>query len=1224
MFNNNETSTQKMLTQSKAAIKRIREEIERQYKEWEAGSGEDYERVEELKGRINLLEAEVSQMKNINEELKGALQNQKKCTCLTGIENTALKKHSSEIQNIAKHQVEELLEHLKKAQTRILELEELLNEAKQPKSNAELKDVDAACDIESEDLQRLKKENEVLKQQLQDIPRTSSAIDQDLLNEIQRLKNEKASLESDKLKLEKENENLKTKSQFTKTGSRQSSIQLSAEQGERVKELDNLRQSLEEQIALLKNENESLRNEIENLKNTLKEGSEDQLKASIELLKNENQDLKKSLEDMEKLKKQLAECLDKETELASKAVSSEGNLKKENDELANENAELKAKLQQMQMQEKQLKEELEKELENRTKEKADDSMQDELKNRLQELEKQNKQINEQLENNLKEKSQSAATEESLKKENDEMKSKLQDLDKLNKENSDLKNKLKELENLVQDKSHTASAEESLNKEIEDLKNKLQDLEKSKKELLDTLDKHKNENTDLKGKLQQMENLKEELSKCLDNEKKSKTQISVSEDALKKQNLELKNKLQDIENLKKDLAECLDKGKKGDTTAVSELNKKIEEMEAMKKDLALCLDSEKKSKSELLASEEALKKQNAELKNKLGEIEKLKKELAECLDNEKKGKSEAAATDNALQKQNAELKKKLEDMEKIKKELAECLENEKKAETQAPDDTLEKEITELKKKLDDLEKLKKELAECQERERKARGDADDALKNLEICNNNNAALKKEVESLSSQLAEYLKQGDGDEPGLALDDFDVPNKTKSENEQLRSENEEAKKLAEEVRQLKEQLAQCLEGQSPDDAQASRERGDADLDEMKIEFRSAPMDLEDSDDVTKEELLAEIRRLLKEIEDQKAEYQKTIKMQKEQYDREVKNLKNTNRVSIEKLQNQHDDQVQELESQHDLDVKHLKKELRRSQMSMEKLAAAKNRLSAQTFCVCSEMPKIVPIITTLAADIGIPQKESPYDRPGRWPKPKGTQDNLLNQILFKAIQNGMESLSMDELKMIYADLVKAIAKLKGKVIPSKMKSTTVEDPMTLMEKIEELEHNLHHKQRGANQKVVTLYAAIRAVEKKISDMKNVLEKEKLHNADLKSKITSMERESQILQVERDLMKQQASFQEHQIAKLQTHYESSRMRIKDLETDLTRKKVKKAPGKCSFCNENKEAYDKRFSTSSKKRSTSSPPTSFSGKSPYSVPQIDLPSPSDKKDKTKRTKKGT
>lgn len=62
----------------------------------------------------------------------------------------------------------------------------------------------------------------------------------------------------------------------------------------------------------------------------------------------------------------------------------------------------------------------------------------------------------------------------------------------------------------------------------------------------------------------------------------------------------------------------------------------------------------------------------------------------------------------------------------------------------------------------------------------------------------------------------------------------------------------------------------------------------------------------------------------------------------------------------------------------------------------------MTTQTFCVCSEMPKIVPIITTVGADIGVHEVDSPIDKPGRWPKPK---ENHLAQILFKASNLGIE---------------------------------------------------------------------------------------------------------------------------------------------------------------------------------------------------------------------------
>lgn len=159
----------------------------------------------------------------------------------------------------------------------------------------------------------------------------------------------------------------------------------------------------------------------------------------------------------------------------------------------------------------------------------------------------------------------------------------------------------------------------------------------------------------------------------------------------------------------------------------------------------------------------------------------------------------------------------------------------------------------------------------------------------------------------------------------------------------------------------------------------------------------------------------------------------------------------------------------------------------------------------------------------------------------------------------------MTLGELQIIHSELLEATKKIKGK-IPTSMMKSTVEDSTALMGRIEELKDNLEKKQKNAKHKgtqklttkkvfqcisfiwntltfssictsyftVVSLHLSIRAMEQKIQETRNVLEKEKEHNAELKARLMAMEMDSQLMQVDRDLMKQQTNLQEQQIAKL------------------------------------------------------------------------------------------
>lgn len=77
-------------------------------------------RSQDLEGKVAFLEQELSQANDTIMDLQNRLANNER----TAAENAALRRHSSEVQDIAKEQIEELVEHLKKSKSQITQLED--------------------------------------------------------------------------------------------------------------------------------------------------------------------------------------------------------------------------------------------------------------------------------------------------------------------------------------------------------------------------------------------------------------------------------------------------------------------------------------------------------------------------------------------------------------------------------------------------------------------------------------------------------------------------------------------------------------------------------------------------------------------------------------------------------------------------------------------------------------------------------------------------------------------------------------------------------------------------------------------------------------------------------------------------------------------------------------------------------------------------------------------
>ncbi|KAF2879372.1 hypothetical protein ILUMI_26797 [Ignelater luminosus] len=131
---------QGMLRQSKCAVTKVAEELGKQYEEWDCMKGKVpqddpdlFAKYSEEKRNSLKLSKDVDELqtkiRELEEQLRKAeatiakLREQVSGTENLSLENQALRRHSTEVQDVAKEQIEELVQHLKKAKERIAELE---------------------------------------------------------------------------------------------------------------------------------------------------------------------------------------------------------------------------------------------------------------------------------------------------------------------------------------------------------------------------------------------------------------------------------------------------------------------------------------------------------------------------------------------------------------------------------------------------------------------------------------------------------------------------------------------------------------------------------------------------------------------------------------------------------------------------------------------------------------------------------------------------------------------------------------------------------------------------------------------------------------------------------------------------------------------------------------------------------------------------------------------
>lgn len=366
-----------MLRESKSAVEKVKEQLENQYDEWDCvkkkmeavkdtGSATDlFGKYSEERRKSDALTTDLEKcqqrVRELEARLKDALKMIDRYREQAGdleqmsAENLALRRHSAEVQDVAKEQIEELVEHLRKAKEKIAELEaenEKLRKRLQATSR-ELETIEDSTDSES--MQKLRKELEEVQREKAKLEALIKSLQEgvasdDPQQELMRLKVEYAALEE---QLRKEIAQRQEAEKKVKELEEKLASKTAGGDTEEVQKLkDALAKANEENArmerALLSQRTESeqkvarLNRELDDLADTVKEKTRrssvqaGELEAELQRLKAENAKLQSQLTEAKEALKQAGVQTDiKAAETAVKGTdTSELNaLKEERDKL---------------------------------------------------------------------------------------------------------------------------------------------------------------------------------------------------------------------------------------------------------------------------------------------------------------------------------------------------------------------------------------------------------------------------------------------------------------------------------------------------------------------------------------------------------------------------------------------------------------------------------------------------------------------------------------------------------------------------------------------------------------------------------------------------------------------------------------------------------------------------------------------------------------------------
>uniref|UniRef100_A0A6P7FWM8 Uncharacterized protein LOC114333528 n=1 Tax=Diabrotica virgifera virgifera TaxID=50390 RepID=A0A6P7FWM8_DIAVI len=780
----------------------------------------------ELEERIQILESELAAANDTIYKLRESTG----IVARVSAENEALRRHSIEVQDVAKDQIEDLINHLKKSQLRVAALED---------ENKKLNELNYNYELEHKELKQLIQE---LQKQNKELLKTRD--DKDIIDSLKK--------ELEKVKLEKgDMERILTKDLLTSS----SKSSLMENEIKRLNEillnLQDFNKNLEQKLNSCIEQNKILSDNLNKSKLELQHLKDRQIdEKALDALRKENENLLQQLDVSNREVNQLMEKL--KTPMLEEPVhwpqlEDKGAIKTIVGDLESQ---LKALEPVKDLSPKRTTEDMQK-------------MINELTKRLDDAEKRTAKAEEML-TNYKLSDPTAMYNDELNK----YKSKILELEAENKDITKLTNEIDKLRKELkksQDKNKTCSEEnEQLKQQVKYLEGETMKITKPTAAVLETpgddalknelkklqeqVLKLKNENSGLQGKAAELDRALNKIDQL------QKEVGELKRDSLKEANElgKLKRELESALKAKTADANKLDLLEKEKTKNLTTLQGLEDELAKLKKELENCLNNAQESSSIISNQQEEI----AALKKKMNQLEGDKNKIKKDLDNavaalkyaNEKQEKKASETDKILQQYEQLLKenqrvlkeneKLMKDEELSKKERSKIMaEADKEKLIREKPTKLEAEISKRDEELKNLvEKLKKQIASLEDQ---------NSQLNKELEKNRNELLNlAETEEKQKMLTDEVKKVNTENVRLntelnkALDDLQKTTAANLQNqEEIKKLKQKLALLESENDRLKKEINNVLDDSKSSSAELSKLKDS----ELAVKQRLAQLEAE-----------------------------------------------------------------------------------------------------------------------------------------------------------------------------------------------------------------------------------------------------------------------------------------------------------------------------------------------------------------------------------------------
>ncbi|XP_031343759.1 nuclear anchorage protein 1-like [Photinus pyralis] len=310
-------------------------------------------------------------------------------------------------------------------------------------------------------------------------------------------------------------------------------------------------------------------------------------------------------------------------------------------------------------------------------------------------------------------------------------------------------------------------------------------------------------------------------------------------------------------------------------------------------------------------------------------------------------------------------------------------------------------------------------------------------------------------------------------------------------------------------------------------------------------------------------QIRRLSQSYEDQLRKSQVDLERAsaiKNYQEKEIKNLHKRYSDGIAKLQGSHEEVIKEINVEHEKEVDILRSALRASKeviadYQRRPLSTIVEETSTQKVPLSSETVEGVTITPSPKTNV---ETSTQGDRSCKCIP-------SLKAIAKKILRGGMEVLDFVDLKMLHEKTCEATAALlRTSAIqwgpcmcqPRINNMQLPEDKQILLTKINSLENELFKKQKHTQQKIGALQISVKMERERLQEFKALLDTERNRNNELMCKIGAQSRIVASMQAERDMMRRRGSFNEEKMQSLLILCEQENAKIRQLEEDLNQER--------------------------------------------------------------------